>query len=140
MSFTIRDLVEVRLLSNDHRGLFARRDIPRGQLIGCFDGRATLFPVDRAGHIDSGAFAFRDLLQLERVEAGVLALAPVDGFDGIDFANHSCKPNASLKRGVVMVAGRCIRAGEEITLDYRKMDVVPEGIECWCDVPKRCRI
>jgi hypothetical protein len=140
VSLTVWDLVEVRPLSNDHRGLFARRDIPRGQMIGCFDGRAVLFPVDKAGHIASGAFAFRDLIQLERVEESVLALAPVDGFEGIDFANHSCKPNASLKRGVVMVTRRRIRAGEEITLDYRKMDVVPEGIECWCDVPKRCLI
>lgn len=140
MSLTVWDLVEVRPIAGDDRGLFARCDIARGAVIGCFDGRASLFKVERDGRLETGSFAFKDLIQLQRVGDTVLALAPVDGFEGIDFANHSCKPNASLRQGVVMVARRRIRAGEQITMDYRKMDVVPEGIECWCDVPKRCRI
>ena len=137
---TVWDLVEVRPISGDDRGLFARQDIARGEVIGCFDGRASLFKVDDKGRLDTGSFGFKDLIQLKRVGDWVLALAPVDGFEGIDFANHSCKANAMLRQGVVMVARRRIRAGEQVTLDYREMDVVPEGIQCWCDVPNRCRI
>jgi hypothetical protein len=140
VSLTLWDLVEVRTCGADDRGLFARRDIARGEVLGCFDGRASLFRIGPEGRLATGTHAFKDLIQLQRVGDAVLALAPVDGFEGIDFANHSCKPNVSLRQGVVMVARRRIRAGEQITLDYRKMDVVPEGIECWCDVAERCRI
>ena len=134
------NLVEVRPNGNHDRGLFARKDIPRGTVIGCFDGRARLFAIGPDGRLDTETNDFKDLIQLRRVGDAVLALAPVDSFEGIDFANHSCTPNANLKAGVVMVARRHIRADEQITLDYRKMDVVAEGIDCWCPVENRCRI
>ncbi|MGH6718076.1 MAG: SET domain-containing protein-lysine N-methyltransferase [Alphaproteobacteria bacterium] len=140
VSLTMWDLVEVRPNGASEHGLYARDDIPRGVVLGCFDGRAKLFNVGADGRLETDAHTFKDLVQLRRVGGTVLALAPVDGFEGIDFANHSCTPNANLRQGVVMVARRRIRAGEEITLDYRKLDVVIEGIECWCDVENRCRI
>jgi len=137
---TMWDVVEVHPNGNHEHGLFARKSIPRGTVIGCFDGRAKLFAIGADGRLQSEPHGFKDLFQLRRVGDAVLALAPVDGFDGVDFANHSCSPNSSLKKGVVMVASRHIRAGEQVTLDYRKIDVVSEGIECWCDVENRCRI
>lgn len=136
MSYTVWDLVEVRALNNVDRALFAKRDIRRGQLIGCFDGRAAMFPVGADGRLETGAFAFKDLIQLRRIGDAVLALAPVDEFDGIDFINHSCRPNTVVRQGVVLTARRAIRKGEEITMDYRKIDAVPEGIRCWCPEPQ----
>ena len=141
MSFTDWSYVQIRSASGDpdERGLYAARRIPRGTVIGCFDGRASWFPIGPDGKLLTEPFAFKDLIQLERQGDRVLALAPVDGFDGIDCVNHSCHANAELKRGVVVVARRSIKEGEEILLDYRKMDVVPEGIRCWCAEP-RCMI
>lgn len=140
VSLTFWDLVEIRPLVDGERGLFARRDIARSAVIGSFDGRAVLFPIGPDGRLATAPYDFKDLIQLRRVGAAVLALAPVDSFEGIDFVNHSCRPNARLRHGVVMVALRRIREGEQITMDYRKMDIIPEGIECWCDTATKCRI
>lgn len=132
MSYTVWDLVEVRAINNMDRALYAKRDIRRGQMLGCFDGRATMLPIGPDGRLDTGDFEFKDLIQLRRIGDAVLALAPFDAFDGIDFVNHSCRPNAAVRQGVVLTARRTIRPGEEITMDYRKIDAVPEGIRCWC--------
>ncbi|MEX2650051.1 MAG: SET domain-containing protein [Alphaproteobacteria bacterium] len=140
MSFTVWDLVEVRPCGADDRGLYARRDIRRGEVIGSFDGRATLLGIGPDGRLETGGYAFKDLIQLRRVGDSVLVLAPVDGFEGVDFTNHSCQPNAAVQQGVVLVARRKIKAGEQITMDYRRMDVVPEGIDCWCQTEQNCRI
>ena len=139
VSYTVWDLVEVRAINNMDRALYAKCNIRRGQLIGCFDGRATMLPIKPDGQIETGAFEFKYLIQLRRVGDRVLALAPMDVFDGIDFANHSCRPNAAVRQGVVLTARRSIRCGEEITMDYQKIDAVPEGIRCWCPEPQ-CQI
>jgi hypothetical protein len=136
VSYTVWDLVEVRAVNNMDRALYAKCDIRRGQFIGCFDGRATMFPLGPDGRLETGTFEFKDLIQLRRIGGAVLALAPMDAFDGIDFVNHSCRPNAAVRQGVVLTARRAIRKGEEITMDYRKIDVVPEGIRCWCPEPQ----
>ena len=45
MSYTNNDMVEVRQ-RNDHRALFAKRDIAKDTLLGCFDGNAHLVNLD----------------------------------------------------------------------------------------------
>jgi hypothetical protein len=50
--------------------------------------------------------------------------------------NHSCKPNASV-RHFRIIAWECIKAGDEITIDYRKTEyklAVPFMCQCgYCD-------
>lgn len=46
--------------------------------------------------------------------------------------NHSCNPSASV-RNFNIVAWRCIEAGEEITLDYRKTEnKLANPFDCEC--------
>ena len=81
-------------------------------------------------------YRFNDAIQLKRSGNRLFALAEKGSASGIDLVNHSCRPNARIERGIVMVASRRIEAGEEITFDYRTTDLVPEGIRCWCPEPK----
>jgi len=140
MSYTNWDLVEVNVASEGQKGLFARRPLPSGTILGAYDGKAELVPV-RDARLDLSATPWEhaDLIQLARVGDHALVLAPVGGFDGIDCANHSCRPNSEVHHGVVLRTTRDVAAGEEITWDYRSSDVIPEGIPCWCD-PPRCVI
>ena len=93
---------EVRRSPVHGRGLFARRPLRRGELIGVFEGR----PTERDGDhvlwvIDDETEAVRGL----RVT------------NDLRFLNHSDEANALLDLLEVRAA-RSIRAGEEITIDY----------------------
>ena len=140
MSYTDWTLVEIRPTAGGQKGLFARAALEPGTVIGAYDGRATTVPVrDGRLALDDTPWQHADLIQLAHLGDRALVLAPIGAFDGIDFANHSCRPNAEVVRGVVLATTRAIAGGEEITWDYRSSDVLPEGIACWCD-PPRCII
>ena len=139
MSYTDWSLVKIGDVQAGEKGLFARVPIPKDQVIGCFDGRATLFDVDEDGRITDPRWNHRETIQLCKIGSQLLALTPVDDFDGIDYLNHSCKPNASVLKGVVLVALRAIDEDEQITIDYREIDHVLEDKKCWCD-PSGCVI
>lgn len=52
--------------------------------------------------------------------------------------NHSCDPNASVRRNHV-IAWRCIEEGEEITIDYKKTETdLAVPFDCNCK-SKYCR-
>ena len=135
MSYTDWKLVRVGDVEQGEKGLFARKRIGDQEVIGCFDGRATLLELDQDGEINDPRWQPKEIIQLCRIGPKLLALTPVDDFDGIDYLNHSCKPNAELSKGVLLVARRTIEKDEQITIDYRLTDSVPEGVKCWCDPP-----
>lgn len=140
MSLTNFDLVEIKMLSPGESSLVARVDIAKDAFLGCFDGRATLFPNAVGKNSTTlGDSPHKDIFQVSQYSGFLIGLVPVDSFGGIDFANHSCTPNCRIERGIVLVADRDIAKGEELTFDYRLVDQVPEGISCWCNPPK-CRI
>lgn len=52
--------------------------------------------------------------------------------------NHSCDPNAAV-RGLRIVAFKCIEAGDEITIDYKRTETtLAEPFDCKCGA-KNCR-
>ena len=52
--------------------------------------------------------------------------------------NHSCDPNAAL-RGNRLIAWKCIAAGEEITIDYKRTETkLAAPFNCSCGT-KKCR-
>ena len=70
-----------------------------------------------------------------------LAIDAAVGGDATAFINHSCQPNAFMRivpgSQVMFFALRDIRAGEEITINYRNPDIMAvDG--CGCGTP-RCR-
>ena len=62
------------------------------------------------------------------------------GGSGAEYINHSCAPNLityETPRRIVLISKRTIRAGEELTYDYR-FGSDEERYECRCGSP-RCR-
>lgn len=116
----IRDVV-VRDAGTKGKGVFALRDFARGEFIfrrrhGRIvrnDAIASLSEEDQ-----------RHLCELDRETSAVL-LPP-----GC-FLNHSCDPNA-MRNGVNVFAWKDIRAGEEITIDYRLNAFGGERWDCSC--------
>jgi len=130
MSYTNTQLVEVRGCRDEHKGVFAKARIGKDELIGFFDGKAVIVDLDRQDEFDS--FWWRQSLHLRRDGSKLLCLLPQWEPDGVDFLNHSCRPTARVEDKLYVYADRDIDTGEEITVDYRTFNIIPEGIRCWC--------
>jgi SET domain-containing protein len=138
MSWTNTAITEVRSLANGHRSLFARADIKRDAVIAVLDGRAVVLDLKADGKIDYGAEDSNLLVHLAVHDGKFYGIAPIryDEVAGADFMNHSCRPNCYVERMLVIRAAEDIRAGAELTWDYRVSDLVPQGQPCWCPEPK----
>ncbi|WP_448207943.1 SET domain-containing protein-lysine N-methyltransferase [Azospirillum sp. sgz302134] len=143
MSWTAFEYVDVRMIAGQ-RGVFARRRIRAGTVLGFFDGRAEVFELRADGSVDWRGLDGGMSIHVTVTDGRLFALMPIDGQDisGIDYINHSCRPNCRVKAGGLMVeALRDIDMGEQLTIDYGRMDLVKLGKPCWCEaVPdgQRC--
>jgi len=54
------------------------------------------------------------------------------------YLNHSCEPNAGVKKDRHLVAIRDIKKGEEVTVDYSALFLEGWEMRCWCE-RKNCR-
>ena len=113
--------VEVRRAGDKGLGVFARRPFRKGEFIfrrrhGRVVPNARIALLSREDR--------RHLCELDYERSAVL-LAP-----GC-YLNHSCEPNA-MRRGVNLFAWRPIRAGEEITIDYRLNAFGGDRWNCSC--------
>lgn len=136
MSYSDFRLVEVRDMGPDHRGLFAAANIPAGSLLGFFDGRAAVADLGADGR-GSGLddFFWRQSVHLMREGNTLYYLIPFEEPTGIDYLNHSCRPNAAVRQQLYVYAISEIDKGAEITADYRTFNLVSQEIPCWCPEP-----
>lgn len=139
MSYTNRDVVEDYVLENGQMGIRARADIPAGTVIGIFDGEIIAYPLKDGSLADPAAH--KEIVQIAVVGDELLGLVshPDAPFYGIDYMNHSCEPNVTIRDRIVAETTKAVTAGEVLTTDYRAWDIIPEGIPCWCS-PSRCSI
>ena len=130
-------IVEVRQRATDQFGVFARATIPAGTLIGCYAGRIVILEIDPGTErYVNTSLEHRQVLQLRRFGNHMLGLVAIGGFRGVDYINHSCRANTKVYDRVIVLSSRNIEPDEELTLDYREWDFIPEGIRCWCPEPK----
>ena len=134
MSFTNFDLVEVRELSPDHKAIYARSPIGKDALLGFFDGKAVLVDLERKDELED--YWWRQSVHLRLEGTKLLCLLPFWEPEGVDYLNHSCRPNARVEQQLYVYAERDIPPGEEITADYRTFNLVPQNIRCWCPDPQ----
>ena len=138
MSYSNFDFIEVRAIGADHKGIYATRTIGKGALIGFFDGKSILVDLDDKTSLDD--YWWRQSVHLKLEGSKLLCLLPMWEPEGVDYLNHSCRPNARVESQLYVYADRDIEPGEEITADYRTFNLVPEGKQCWCDTEIRCEI
>jgi hypothetical protein len=134
MSYTNFDLIEVRSIRPDHKAIYARETIPRDTLLGFFDGKSIVVDLDRREELED--YWWRQSVHLRLEGSKLLCLLPMWEPEGVDYLNHSCRPNARVEEQLYVYADRDIAPGEEITADYRTFNLVPQGIRCWCENPQ----
>ncbi|MEY2581522.1 MAG: uncharacterized protein QOE09_1371 [Ilumatobacteraceae bacterium] len=112
-------------------GSVASEPIAAGEVVAAFGGRCVtrdefeLLP------------ASQQVRSLQIDENLYMAGAPEP--EPADFINHSCDPNCALSGSVILIAGRDIDVGEELTYDYATTDGSDyDEIECSCGTA-RCR-
>jgi SET domain-containing protein len=112
--------IEVRKSKIDGRGVFALRDFKPGEIVIAWDTSNTLsddeyerLPEEQRKYVVRHKGAWLYMLEPGR------------------YVNHSCDPNAIPLNGAD-VAIREIRAGDEVTSDYRPVMPVGERMDCHC--------
>jgi SET domain-containing protein len=109
------------------RGLFARSDIPAGEVVAV-----------KGGHIITRSALPHLPPRLAAAEIQIdedLFISPVteDEREGsMVFSNHSCEPNVGVRGQIVFIAMRDVRADEELTHDWAMTDDDDSSTECRC--------
>lgn len=120
--------------SKIHRwGVYATEAIPAGRKVIEYTGEKISRRETKRRGLES---EFTYLFTLDKYWA---IDGSVDG-SGAEYINHSCDPNLVsriLKGHIIYVSRRHIKAGEELTVDYR-FDKKVERVPCRCGA-KTCR-
>ena len=110
------------------KGLSAREDIRKGELITMFGGYVMTRREEESLPDD-----FKEL-GIQISEDLVLSPRFRDAFCDADYINHSCSPNAGIKGQIALVAMRNIRGGggDHLRLrDHRRTDRMEHGVPLW---------
>jgi hypothetical protein len=134
MSYTNWSYVEEYADSGSGRGIKAKNSIPAGTIIGIYDGKLESYELAENKMVEPELH--KHIVQIMIHDNKLFGLRP-QNVAGIDFINHSCNANVVPQDRIVLVAANDIPAGQNLTLDYTKWDLVSEGIACWCQ-PSRC--
>jgi uncharacterized protein len=124
---------EVRESKIHGRGLFARADIAKGEVV-----------TVKGGHIVTREELREITPKLGPVEIQIgddLFIAPVTDEErelSMLYSNHSCDANLGMRGEITFVAMRDIRAGEELTHDWCVTDDDDYSVACKCGSAK-CR-
>jgi hypothetical protein len=101
-------------------GLFAGRAFAEGETVMVLGGTA----------IDDAELARLTPHSSLAIGEGINLMQADD--DPAQYGNHSCDPSLWLADEVTVVTRRPVEAGEELTIDYATMTVVPWQMECSC--------
>lgn len=146
MSWTNTEYVEARICGpRGEMAAFARKFIPADTLLGVYHAdNVYVVPIKSDGHLDLEKFSleFNDIAQICRFGNNIICFGDSDheSWTGVDYMNHSCEPNCVVKSQLVFWSLVDIEADSELLFDYRTIDIIPQGIECWCDTDKKCII
>jgi SET domain-containing protein len=125
---------EVRASPIHGRGLFARVDIARGEIVAVKGGYVLTRPQWAALQPGLGP------AEIQLTED--LVIAPVDQAERhgcMLYVNHCCDPNVAIQGQIVLVTMRDVRAGEELTIDWATTDDDDsDEMRCRCGSP-HCR-
>jgi len=114
-------------------GVFANRDIHKGEMITLMRGTILTVPEVQKLYLNGQTRTTCDTLQI--AEQKYVLLDPLH-----NSINHSCNPNAGMRKIRSLVALRNIRKGEEVTFDYSIVEWTPRNYTAYDphDWPLRC--
>jgi len=124
---------EVRESEKEGKGLFARENIKKGEIIFIKGGHILGWEQTKSFAEEFGDY----YLQIDND----FYLSPISKDEVSDiaiFINHSCEPNCGPDGQITFVALRDIKAGEELCYDYAMTTAHPFEMECNCGT-KNCR-
>jgi hypothetical protein len=123
----MKEPVYVKESPDRGRGVYAARDIRKDEVILEFNG-----PHVTIGSLEGIPREVQD--HLFNIGQGEYLIVREPGA----YTNHSCGPNAGIRRDVLLVAMRDIKKDEEITFDYSMITADGWTLECLCGSPS-CR-
>lgn len=124
------DYWEIKKTKTKGRGVFARKSIPEGTLVGDYLGK-----LIRLENIDFDEEKKKLFLMYYDDRIGIY---PDLRKPGVHLINHSCSPNCWLirhKNHTIIFALKNISKGEELTISYLlppKMNCDPCNHQCFC--------
>lgn len=98
-------------------GLFARRDIKKGEAVFIMKGHLITRHLDPQEYVNAVGIK-KDIW-----------IYPAYPFE---YINHSCNPNLGMKGTVTFVALRDIKKDEELTFDYSISEDSEWSMQCFC--------
>lgn len=128
--------LEVRDTKKCGKGVFAKKDIKKGETLAIFGGY--IMTIEEERNLPK---KFRDSgLQIDEN----FVISSKDHFESTDFFNHNCEPNAGFKGQNFLVSMNKIKKNEEITFDYAmclfsKIKKNSYSFDCFCN-SKNCRL
>jgi uncharacterized protein len=129
--------LEVRETGKYGKGVFAKKDIKKGELLAIFGGY--IFRIDETVDELVGDYS----LQIdEKFVIGSNFKEDID-IDLTNFFNHNCNPNSGFKGQIFLVSMKKINSNSEITFDYsmvlhKAIGVDKYILKCSCN-SKKCR-
>jgi SET domain-containing protein len=123
----MEDLVKVKRTLDKGAGIFAIRDISKGEYITEFKG-----PVVEIENLEIFPHEVVDHLFNIGKHTYIMAMEPAVR------TNHSCEPNAGIKDTVFLAAMRDIKKDEEVSFDYSTIIDDEWTLDCLCGTPS-CR-
>jgi len=140
MSYTDKLLIKDVKMLNGEMSAFANSFIPAGTLLGIHGGDVVEFSIVNNSIVHK-TIEHKEIVQICVNGNTLLGLVSPKNevWSGIDFINHSCNPNVAARDRIIIYALRDIEKDQELTMDYRDWDFIPEGITCWCE-NKKCLI
>jgi uncharacterized protein len=125
--------IEKRISPIQGRGLFAKTDIEKGEVVVVKGG----YVLTKSQRDEIGKELGPSEIQItEHLFIGPTSEDEREG--GMMHLNHSCEPNLGLQGQIVFVALRDIRANEEVTVDYSMTDDEEYEMQCKCGA-ETCR-
>src|SRR3984957_9215200 len=124
--------LEIRASKIHRRGVYALERIPRQRKVIEYTG-------ERISRRETKIRGQGDLTYLFTLDS-YWTLDGAVGGSGAEIINHCCEPNLRtiiLRGHILYMSKRAIRAGEELTVDYRFSDDI-ERVKCYCGA-KNCR-
>jgi len=125
--------IEKRISPIQGRGLFAKADIEKGEVVVVKGG----YVLTKSQRDEIGKELGPSEIQItEHLFIGPTAETEREG--SMMHLNHSCEPNLGVQGQIVFVALRDIKANEELTVDYAMTDDEDYEMECQCGA-ETCR-